>query len=158
MAPKHAALTGFVLKSVYTGGRNCTSIWAHKAVPNSVFPSIDSHYFSLKHTPFEWLSNNPLSPRLRKAAHKSSLLLLNDMAALGASTGTAVQEVSAADWCVESGLPPDHASGFNLQACVQAPISALPLMNNLAVFCFKAMNDWTANPLEADESTPWHCR
>lgn len=55
-------------------------------------------------------------------------------------------------------LPPHHVSSFNLQACAQDPISALALMNNSAVFCFTAGNDRTANPPEADESTPRHRR
>lgn len=54
--------------------------------------------------------------------------------------------------------PPDHMRGSNLQACVQATISALPLINNLAVFCFTAMSDWSTNLLEADESTSQHYR
>lgn len=158
MSPKHTALTGLVLTSVYVGGRSCTGIWVHKAVTSSVFPSNKrlSLFSTQAHTVWmtQWQS---LVPSIKKGCTQERPIAFKWHGSPG-STGAAVQKASAADWCAEPVLPPDHVSGFNLRACVQAPIPALPLMNNLAVFCFKAMNDWTANPLEADESTPRHCR
>lgn len=73
---------------------------------------------------------NPLSPRWRKAARRSSLLRLNDRAPLGA-------EGRGSSWCAEPVLPPDHGSHFHLRPRVLAPISALALINNLACSVLK---------------------